>query len=52
MPLDNPGELSPQEYVDLVSFILQLNKYPGGKEELGTPSEQLERIVIERAPGN
>ena len=52
MPLDNPGELSQQEYVDLVSYILQLNKHPAGKEELRAPSEQLERIVIEKAPGN
>src|SRR5687768_8642955 len=31
MPLDNPGGLSDQEYVDVVAYMLQLNGVPAGK---------------------
>lgn len=34
MPEDNPGTLKPQQYVDVIAFFLQLNKYPEGKAEL------------------
>jgi mono/diheme cytochrome c family protein len=34
MPEDNPGTLKPQQYVDVIAYFLQLNKYPAGKAEL------------------
>jgi hypothetical protein len=40
--------LSQQAYVDVMSYILQLNKFPAGKEELLPDTAQLDRIVIEK----
>jgi quinoprotein glucose dehydrogenase len=34
MPRDNPGGLKDDMYVDIVSYILQQNSIPGGKDEL------------------
>ena len=48
MPQDSPGSLSPQEYADVLSYMLQANKFPGGKEELSSHNEQLDRILIEK----
>jgi hypothetical protein len=48
MPQDNPGGLTPKQYVDVMSYILQLNKFPEGKEELLPDIAQLDRIIIEK----
>ena len=34
MPPDAPGSLDPREYTDVVTYLLQLNGYPAGEEEL------------------
>jgi mono/diheme cytochrome c family protein len=34
MPQDNPGSLKPDEYLALLAFILQQNKYPAGPSAL------------------
>jgi len=34
MPLTSPGSLKPDEVVDVVSYILQQNKYPAGDAPL------------------
>src|SRR5262245_15568642 len=44
MPMDSPGTLKPQQYADLVSFILKLNKFPAGQEELKTGADALKAI--------
>ena len=49
MPASNPGSLSPQQYVDIVAFLLQANKFPGGREELGGSAAELARIVFAKA---
>jgi mono/diheme cytochrome c family protein len=38
MPNGKPGSLTDQEYLDLVSFVLQQNKYPAGAEALTVES--------------
>src|SRR5262244_556409 len=38
MPADNPGSLKREQVADLVSFILNFNKYPTSEKELGTES--------------
>ena len=48
MPQDSPGSMTPQEYADVLSYMLQVNKFPAGKEELSAQSEQLDRILIEK----
>src|SRR4029077_6892159 len=46
MPADNPGSLKRDQVADLVSFILNFNKYPTSQKELGTEFEALKAIKI------
>lgn len=48
MPEARPGSLKPQEYADILAYILQISGYPEGKEELRGNKEELLEIVIER----
>jgi mono/diheme cytochrome c family protein len=47
MPEDQPGSLPPQQYADVIAYILQLNGLPPGETELGIARESLERVLIE-----
>ena len=49
MPLDNPGSLSRQQTVDVVSFVLKTNGWPAGDTELPRESEPLKDIQIKTA---
>ena len=49
MPDDSPGSLAREEYVDLIAYILAVNKYPSGQTELGTDAGPLKQIRIEPA---
>ena len=40
MPDDNPGGLPRQTYVDVMAYILELNGYPAGSDEL-PPDDQI-----------
>lgn len=51
MPQDSPGRLSDQQYIDVVAYLLQLNRYPAGGAELASDEDLLRRIRIE-PPGN
>ena len=46
MPADNPGSLKRDQVADLVTFILNFNKYPLGQKDLPTDSEALKAIKI------
>jgi len=46
MPADNPGSLKRDQVADLVSFILNFNKYPTSQKELPTEFEALKAIKI------
>ncbi len=48
MPEDNPGSLTPQEYADVLAFILSRNAFPPGAEELPSTAP-LKQFVIEEA---
>ena len=47
MPEDQPGSLPPQQYADVIAYILQLNGLPPGDVELATARDVLERVIIE-----
>jgi quinoprotein glucose dehydrogenase len=53
MPLGRPGSLTPQEYLDILAYVLQKNTYPEGPEELTAaavsrwPQTRIERILRE-----
>lgn len=44
MPLNAPGSLAPADYLAIMAYILQQNKYPAGSEPL-TPAK-LKRIKL------
>ena len=46
MPQDNPGSLTHQEYIDVLAYILSLNRYSSGKEKLSNSVDDLNLITI------
>jgi mono/diheme cytochrome c family protein len=44
MPEDNPGSLQPQQYADVLSYFLKLNKFPAGENELKGTDEAMKVI--------
>jgi len=46
MPTDRPGQLPAQDYLDVVSYILNKNAFPEGSEELPSSAEALDSISI------
>jgi S-disulfanyl-L-cysteine oxidoreductase SoxD len=47
MPSDKPGSLNRQQVADILSYILSENKFPAGKDELGTQADALKQIQID-----
>ena len=50
MPPEEPATLSAQEYIDIVAFLLNANRYPTGDRDLAADSALLESIAVERIP--
>jgi polar amino acid transport system substrate-binding protein len=50
MPANNPGFLSPQEFADLVAYMLYVSRVPPGEHELVADSGRLAAIAISREP--
>ena len=50
MPTDNPGSLQPQNYSDILAFILAENGYPAGTVDLGSDVAALAGISIVAPP--
>jgi mono/diheme cytochrome c family protein len=46
MPESNPGVLPRKDYVDILAYILSLNRYPAGDTELDYKDGVLDDIVI------
>jgi mono/diheme cytochrome c family protein len=49
MPRDQPGTLSADAYLNIVTYILQSNKFPAGEEPLPADAASLGSIFIARA---
>jgi mono/diheme cytochrome c family protein len=47
MPKNEPGSLSEQEYVDVLAYLLRMNKMPSGRRELTPDSLAMQSIRIE-----
>jgi S-disulfanyl-L-cysteine oxidoreductase SoxD len=50
MPLDNPGRLSREQYVDVVAYLFKLNRLPPGDRALPADDEGLKQVRIEAKP--
>jgi S-disulfanyl-L-cysteine oxidoreductase SoxD len=49
MPKNDPGHLSGEQNADIISYILQVNKFPPGKTELTGEAEILKQIKFDAA---
>ncbi len=47
MPKNDPGSLSLESYVDVISYLLRLNGMPTGFDELPVDSLALTRIIVD-----
>jgi mono/diheme cytochrome c family protein len=50
MPADAPKSMTPRQTSDVTAYVLKLNKYPAGQNELSTDLAALKSIVFEAAP--
>jgi hypothetical protein len=50
MPKSEPGSLSPDEYAQVVAYLLSLNGMPAGQHELSTDTIALKKIQIDLPP--
>lgn len=50
MPKNEPGSLAPEQYADLLAYMLKLNQMPAGTIELPTDTTVLARIRIDTKP--
>jgi mono/diheme cytochrome c family protein len=48
MPEDKPASLTPEEYVDVMAYLLKLNNFPTGNTELPVGKEALSAILMEK----
>jgi mono/diheme cytochrome c family protein len=46
MPQDKPGSLTPEAALDVITYVIQVNKFPSGKEELKNDPDALKNILI------
>lgn len=52
MPQNAPGSLTPQAYIDVISFLLEKNDVPAGSTELPIDEVKLKQILITEKPKN
>ena len=51
MPQGEPDSLDPQDYADLVAYLLSVNAYPDGQRELAPAAEAMAAIFLDaKAP--
>jgi mono/diheme cytochrome c family protein len=50
MPQAKPGSLTPEQYAEIMAFILQRNGYPSGSTPLTVDSHDLGKIDLASAP--
>ena len=48
MPEDNPGSMKPEEYIDVMAYLLKLNNFPTGNSELPAGKDALSAILMEK----
>lgn len=50
MPKNDPGSLTPKEYMDVVAYLLKINSMPAGRVELPANPATLRSITINLLP--
>jgi mono/diheme cytochrome c family protein len=47
MPKDNPGSLKPQDYADIIAYLLKINRLPSGDTDLKGARPAMLDVIIE-----
>jgi mono/diheme cytochrome c family protein len=50
MPKNDPASLSDQEYIDVLAYLLRLNRAPTGETELSADADSLKAIRFDPRP--
>ena len=50
MPSSAPGTLMPEQYADVLSYVLSVNKYPAGQTEIAKDGAGLKAIKMAAPP--
>ena len=50
MPSNAPGTLTPEQYADVLAYVLSANKYPVGQKELPTDAVALKPVKMAAPP--
>lgn len=50
MPSSAPGSLTPEQYADVLAFVLSVNKYPAGKTEIPKDGASLKTVKMAAPP--
>ena len=48
MPNNAPGSLSKAQYADVVAFILKVNNYPAGEQELEPKASVMKAVILQQ----
>ena len=48
MPEDDPGSLKKEEYADVIAYLLKLNNFPAGMDDLPSDKDALAAILMEK----
>ena len=46
MPKDAPGSLEPSDYLAVLAYVMQRNRYPAGRQELNAERSQLQGVRL------
>jgi S-disulfanyl-L-cysteine oxidoreductase SoxD len=50
MPKNEPGSLAPEEYADVLAYLLRINRMPAGNTDLPTEADQMKSIRFQTKP--
>jgi len=46
MPSSAPGSLTPEQYADVMAYVLSINKYPAGQAEIAKDGAGLKSVKM------
>ena len=50
MPYDNPGSLTQEQYLDVISFVLARNGYPAGETAMTADAAVIDAVLLDEPP--
>ena len=52
MPKNDPGSLAPEDVADVMAYLLKMNQFPVGSDELTADPDSLKKFRIETKPAS